>query len=65
MHYRDRLRRWAVVRLLPNLQRITIARFVRQSDADGYVQVLRLLEPDAKLIVIFDPIDPSSDHQAE
>ncbi|MEB3292483.1 MAG: hypothetical protein VKJ24_04930 [Synechococcales bacterium] len=55
MTYRDRITRWIVVRLLPNLQRETIARFAKESDADGYASVLRRLEPDQQFIVLFDP----------
>ncbi|MBW4581315.1 MAG: hypothetical protein KME42_17235 [Tildeniella nuda ZEHNDER 1965/U140] len=54
MTYGDRLKRWAVVRLLATMQRVTVARFVKESDADGFVQALRRLEPHAKLIVVFD-----------
>ncbi|NJO41353.1 MAG: hypothetical protein HC769_06440 [Cyanobacteria bacterium CRU_2_1] len=54
MTYANRLNHWAVVRLLPNLQRVTIARFHKRSDADGYVQALRRLIPDATFIVVFD-----------
>jgi hypothetical protein len=57
MSYSDRLKRWAVIRLLSNMQRVTIARFVKESDADGYAQVLRRMEPTAKFIVVFDPGD--------
>jgi hypothetical protein len=35
MSYGDRLRRWAVFRLLENMQRVTIVRCVNKSDADG------------------------------
>ena len=55
MPYGDRLKRWAVVRLLAKMQRVTVARFVKASDADGFAQALRRLEPHAKFIVVFDP----------
>lgn len=54
MTYGDRLKRWAVIRLLPNMQRVTVARFVKRSDADGYAQALCRLEPNAQLSVVFD-----------
>ncbi|NJO41347.1 MAG: hypothetical protein HC769_06480 [Cyanobacteria bacterium CRU_2_1] len=60
MTYADRLNHWAVVRLLPNLQRVTIARFHKRSDADGYAQALRRLIPDATFIVLFDLGDRGS-----
>ncbi|MBD2021265.1 hypothetical protein H6F43_13880 [Leptolyngbya sp. FACHB-36] len=56
MPYRDRLNSWAVVRLLPKLQRVVVSRHRSESDADGHCQVLRRLEPDAEFIVMFDPI---------
>lgn len=56
MPYRDRLNSWAVVRLLPKLQRVVISRHRSESDADGHCQVLRRLEPDAEFIVMFDPV---------
>ena len=59
MPYRDRLRRWIVVRLLPNMQRITVARCVGKSDADGYVQIMRRLVPEAQFVVMFDPEERS------
>lgn len=55
MTYRDRMTRWLVVRLLPNMQRVTIARFAKKSDADGYAKVLQQLEPQHQFIVLFDP----------
>ncbi|OUC13378.1 MAG: hypothetical protein B0A82_18025 [Alkalinema sp. CACIAM 70d] len=55
MTYRDRITRWIVVRLLPNMQRVTIARFAKASDADGYAQALRRLAPNQQFIVLFDP----------
>lgn len=54
MTYRDRIQRWLVVRLLANMQRVVIARYAKKSDADGYVQALRRLEPRSKFVVIFD-----------
>jgi hypothetical protein len=56
MPYKDRLESWAVIRLLPKMQRVTVARRCTASDAEGYCQILRRLEPDAKFIVVFDPV---------
>lgn len=60
MTYRDRITRWVVVRLLPNMQRVTVARFAKESDADGYAKTLQRLYPDQTLVVMFDPGDPLS-----
>ncbi|MEH1846638.1 MAG: hypothetical protein V7L25_16995 [Nostoc sp.] len=54
MPYRDDLDRWLVVRLLANMQRVVLARFRTQSDADGYLRVIQRLIPDSKFLVVFD-----------
>jgi hypothetical protein len=53
MPYKQRLERWLVVRLLPNMQRITVAQFVKHSDAEGYVRILRQLIPHAEFAIAF------------
>ena len=55
MTYRERLAHWALMRLLPNFQRVVIGRFRSRADADGHAIRLRQLLPDAKIIVLFDP----------
>ncbi len=54
MSYRHRLKAWAIVRLLPQMQRVTIARYKSKSDALGHVETLRRLQPSAQYRVIFD-----------
>ena len=61
MHYRDRLNGWAVVRLLPNFQRIVVARFRNAANAEGYCCSVARLIPDGKFIVVFDPLDEMGD----
>lgn len=56
MSYGENLQCWAVIRLLPRMQRITIRRFRRESDADGYLKALRLYIPEGKFILLFDPL---------
>ena len=56
MTYAERLNHWAVVRLLPNMRRVVLARFKNRSDADGYTQALQQLIPDATFVVIFNPV---------
>jgi hypothetical protein len=55
MSYKDRLNSWLVVRLLANMQRKVVARCRTRSDADGHLQVLHRLMPDAEFTVVFDP----------
>ncbi|MBD1871670.1 hypothetical protein H6F95_31090 [Cyanobacteria bacterium FACHB-471] len=59
MSYGESLQCWAVIRLLPHMQRITIRRFRRESDADGYLKALRRYVPEGKFVLLFDP--PSSE----
>lgn len=50
---------WAVVRLLPNMQRVVVRRFRRRGDAENYLIILRRYLYDANLVIVFDP--PSSE----
>ena len=55
MPYRERLNCWVIVRLLPNMQRVTVAQFRSRSDADGYLEIICRLMPDAEFVVMFNP----------
>ncbi|MDF5716297.1 MAG: hypothetical protein PUP93_21055 [Rhizonema sp. NSF051] len=52
--YKARLNSWAVARLLPDTQRVIVARFRSRSDADGRLQHLHQMLPDSRFEVIFD-----------
>ncbi|UIE37645.1 hypothetical protein [Leptodesmis sichuanensis] len=52
--YKDRLKRWAIVRLFPNQQPVIVARFRKRSDADGHLQFLQQQIPDGQFLVMFD-----------
>lgn len=52
--YKERLNSWTVARLFPDMRRVTVARFRSRSDADGHMQSLRQLIPDAHFVVVFD-----------
>lgn len=41
------------VRLLPNMQRMTVGQYRTRSDADGHLDILRRLMPKAKFVVMF------------
>jgi len=49
---------WAIIRLLPKMQRVVIQRFRRRNDAESYLCILRRYVHDARFLIIFDP--PSS-----
>jgi hypothetical protein len=51
--YRERLQPWCVVRHLPNLQRLTVARFSRRNDAEAYLLALRRLMPAVNHAIVF------------
>ncbi|MBW4615541.1 MAG: hypothetical protein KME21_20145 [Desmonostoc vinosum HA7617-LM4] len=52
--YKERLNSWAIARLLPDTQRQIVARFRNRSDADGYMQHLCQIVPNASFMVVFD-----------
>jgi hypothetical protein len=52
--YKQRLNSWAIARLLPDTQREIVARFRSRSDADGYMQHLSQVIPNASFMVVFD-----------
>lgn len=54
MSYRDLLHPWCIVRLLPKLQSVTVARFRRRSEAENQLQLLRRMVPTASYIILFD-----------
>jgi hypothetical protein len=54
MTCKKRLSPWIIVRLLPNMQRVTVGRFRTRSDADGHLQILQRLIPTAEMVVVFD-----------
>ncbi|MBW4652157.1 MAG: hypothetical protein KME20_03760 [Kaiparowitsia implicata GSE-PSE-MK54-09C] len=58
MTYRDRLYSWCIVRLLPQLQRVTVSRFRSRSQAENHLRVLRRLMPAAAFAIVFDPPAP-------
>ncbi len=60
MTYHQQLHPWCIIRLLPQMQRLVVARFRRRNDAEAHQQALRRLEPSAQYTIVFDPaIDTS------
>ena len=54
MTYLERLSPWCIIKLLPSMQRLTVARFRRRGDAEAHLQILRSKNPTASYEVIFD-----------
>ena len=57
MTYFDRLHPWCIIRLLPNMQRMVVARFRSRGQAEDYLRALQRLIPTAHHILVFDPPD--------
>lgn len=57
MSYKERLKYWAICRLLPNQQWVIIARFHKRSDADGHVEFLQQRMPNLVFKVVFDVVE--------
>jgi hypothetical protein len=53
MTYADRLKYWAIVRLLPTQRWVILARFHRRSDAEGHLRFLRRQMPNVVLAIVF------------
>ncbi len=47
---------WCVIRRLPNMQRVVVARVRRRQDADGCLQILRQLMPNVSHVIVFDSL---------
>ena len=54
MTYFERLHPWCIIRPLPNLQRLIVARCRRRNDAEAHLQILRQLMPTIRHEIIFD-----------
>jgi hypothetical protein len=52
--YKKRLNSWAIARLLPDTKQEIVARFRSRSDADGRLQLMRQMSPDASFMLVFD-----------
>ena len=54
MTYKRCLKPWAVVRQLPTLKWVIIARYRSRSEADGHLQLLRQRVPSIQFKVVFE-----------
>jgi hypothetical protein len=53
--YFNRLYPWLIIRQLPQMQRVNVARFRQRSEAEAHLTALRRLTPDASYLILFDP----------
>ncbi|AFY40935.1 hypothetical protein [Nostoc sp. PCC 7107] len=56
---------WCIIRQLPNMQRMVVARFHRRHDADAYRQILQRLLPTANHVIVFDSTVPEIAEEIE
>ncbi|WP_339384378.1 hypothetical protein [Microcoleus sp. LEGE 07076] len=54
MTYFERLHPWCIIKLLPNCQRIVVARFRRRRDADDHFRVLQRFVKESTFVIVFD-----------
>ncbi|MBF2066138.1 MAG: hypothetical protein IGS39_17230 [Calothrix sp. C42_A2020_038] len=54
VNYKKRLNSWAIARILPDMKREIVARFRSRSDADGHMQLLLRMTPEANFMLVFD-----------
>ena len=54
MTYLKQLYPWCIIKPLPNLQRLIVARFRRRNEAEAHLQVIRRLMPEITYTIIFD-----------
>ena len=61
MTYFNLLHPWCIIRQLPNLRRLVVARFRRRIDAESHLQIISRLIPNVTYEIIFDPAPEEKD----
>jgi hypothetical protein len=54
MHDQDQPNPWCIIRLMPQLQRSTVARFSRRCDAEAHINLLRHMMAKDTYVIVFD-----------
>lgn len=62
-YYKERLNSWALVRCLPNMQKVIVERFRNSADAEGRLRILRETMPHIQFAVVFEPPQPVASAQ--
>lgn len=65
MTYFNQLHPWCIIRPLPNLQSVVVARFRRRSDAQAHLQILKRMVAGATYEIIFDVTPEPADQTNE
>lgn len=54
MSYSEHLSPWCIVRHLPKMQHVSVARFQRRGDAEAHLRILRQMMPSTSYAIVFD-----------
>jgi hypothetical protein len=54
MNYKQQLYPWVIYRFLPNLQRLTVARFRRRNDAEEHLRIIKRLLQQVEFAIAFE-----------
>lgn len=54
MAYRDQLYPWCIIRSLPDMPPVVVARFRRPTDAEAHLRILRRSTPNDPLSIVFE-----------
>ncbi|NET38801.1 MAG: hypothetical protein F6K19_43610 [Cyanothece sp. SIO1E1] len=65
MTYRDQLHPWCIIRQLPKLQNITVARCCRRHEAAAHLRILHQLIPAASFVIIFDVLPATNQARSQ
>ena len=65
MTYFNQLHPWCIIRPLPSLQSLVVARFRRRSDAQAHLQILQRMVAGATYEIIFDVTPEPADQTNE
>ena len=65
MTYKEQLSPWCIIRHLPKMQRIVVARFRRRNDAEDHLRLLQQMMPDVEYKVIYEPLVDKADAIAQ
>jgi hypothetical protein len=60
--YYARLHPWLIIRYLPQIQRLAVARFRHRPEAEAHLQALRQLAPEANYRILFDPGEADTEY---
>ncbi|MBD1929855.1 hypothetical protein H6F74_27010 [Trichocoleus sp. FACHB-90] len=61
MTYYSKLHPWCIIRLLPDMRSLIVARFRARNDAEAHLRILKANTPNVPYSIIFDTTPETSD----